>query len=129
MEGALLKRSIRQLYEGEKLIGVRFRYGLLGFDITTVLFIIATSFVPSSKITEVFDVVFGVLILIDFSARLPITTGRWPMSSVMDNPPKPPRPSPPPSPRVSLGTLLNLRLVSAARASMASGICLLQVGC
>src|SRR3954452_16746180 len=51
------------------------------------------------------------------------------MSSVMDNPPKPPRPSPPPSPRVSLGTLLNLRpdrgrLVSAARASMASGICL-----
>src|SRR4051794_18680427 len=76
MTVALLKRSIRQLYEGEKLSGVRFRYGLLGFDITTVIFIITTSFVPSSKITEVFDVVFGVLILIDFSARLLISRHR-----------------------------------------------------
>src|SRR4051812_4801293 len=76
MTVALLKSSIRQLYEGEKLSGVRFRYGLLGFDITTVIFIITTSFLPSSKITEVFDVLFGVLILIDFSARLLISRHR-----------------------------------------------------
>jgi uncharacterized membrane protein YccC len=47
----------------------------------------------------------------------------------MDNPKNPVSP-PPPRPRVSLTTLLNLRpdrgrLVSAARASMASGLCLL----
>src|SRR4051794_3015652 len=48
----------------------------------------------------------------------------------MDIPPTPTLPPPPPSPRVGLATLLHLRpdrgqLVSAVRASMASGICLL----
>src|SRR3954451_17572920 len=73
---ALLKSSIRQLYEGEKLSSVRFRYGLLAFDIITVVFIIATSFLPASKVTEVLDVLFGILILTDFSARLLISRHR-----------------------------------------------------
>src|SRR3954452_14491173 len=53
------------------------------------------------------------------------------MSSAMMNiPPNPTLPPPPPSPRVGLMTLLHLRpdrgrLVTAVRASMASGICLL----
>src|SRR3954470_24049687 len=53
------------------------------------------------------------------------------MSSAMMNiPPNPTLPPPPPTPRVGLTTLLHLRpdrgrLVSAVRASMASGICLL----
>src|ERR1700748_2566986 len=55
----------------------------------------------------------------------PITTS----SAMMDDPKKPVSP-PPPRPRVNPATLLNLRpdrsrLVSAARASMASGLCLL----
>jgi len=69
----LLKGRIRQLYEGETLGGVRFRYALLVLDIVTVLFIIATSFLPRSKAIESLDVVFGVLILADFSARLIIS--------------------------------------------------------
>jgi len=69
----LLKSRIRQLYEGETLGGVRFRYALLVLDIVTVLFIIATSFLPRSKAIESLDVVFGVLILADFSARLIIS--------------------------------------------------------
>jgi voltage-gated potassium channel len=69
----ILKGSIRQLYEGETLGGVRFRYALLVLDIVTVLFIIATSFLPRSKAIESLDVVFGVLILADFSARLIIS--------------------------------------------------------
>jgi len=70
---ASLKGSIRQLYEGETLSGVRFRYALLTLDIVTVLFIITTSFLPRSRITESFDVLLGVLILADFSARLLIS--------------------------------------------------------
>jgi voltage-gated potassium channel len=66
----LLKGRIRQLYEGETLGGVRFRYALLVLDIVTVMFIIATSFLPRSKAIESLDIVFGVLILADFSARL-----------------------------------------------------------
>jgi voltage-gated potassium channel len=71
-----LKRNLRQLYEGSTPRGVRFRYGLLAFDIVTVVFIIATSFLPSNILTEIVDVVFGVLILADFAARLFISGNR-----------------------------------------------------
>ena len=70
MPSASISRNIRSLYEGATPNGVRFRYGLLVFDIVTVLFIIATSFLPSNDITEALDVVFGAVILADFSARL-----------------------------------------------------------
>ena len=67
------KDSLRQLYEGETLRSVRFRYTLLALDVVTVLFIIATSFVPRTRIIEALDVVFGIWILADFSARLVIS--------------------------------------------------------
>nr|WP_249789843.1 potassium channel family protein [Bradyrhizobium sp. BRP20] len=65
-----LKSNVRLLYEGATPDGVRFRYALLIFDIVTVLFIIATSFLPPSDIVETLDVLFGVILLADFSARL-----------------------------------------------------------
>jgi voltage-gated potassium channel len=61
---------IRRLYGGATPRGVRFRYALVGFDIVTVLFIIVTSFLPSSEIIETLDVLFGIVILADFAARL-----------------------------------------------------------
>src|SRR4051794_13529307 len=65
-----LRREIRHLYEGATPAGVRFRYALLAFDIVTVLFIVATSFLHSNDLLEALDVVFGAVILADFSARL-----------------------------------------------------------
>jgi len=62
-----------QLHEGDTLSGVRFRYALLMLDIASVLFIITTSFLPRSRITESFDVLLGVLILADFTTRLLIS--------------------------------------------------------
>jgi voltage-gated potassium channel len=76
MTGADVKASIRQLYEGTTTRGVRFRYALLVFDIVTVLFIIATSFLPSNNLVETLDIVFGVLIMADFAARLLISRHR-----------------------------------------------------
>lgn len=73
MTFASLKDRIRQLYEGEHASGVQFRYALLVFDIVTVLFIIVTSFLPANDIVEAFDVLFGVVILVDFSGRLLIS--------------------------------------------------------
>lgn len=73
MTTALWKDDLRQLYEGEALRSVRFRYVLLALDIVTVLFIVATSFAPRTKIIEALDVVFGIWILADFSARLLIS--------------------------------------------------------
>ena len=71
-----LKSSIRRLYEGATRRGVRFRYALLAFDIITVLFIIATSFLPSTQIVETLDVLFGIGILADFAARLLVSRHR-----------------------------------------------------
>jgi voltage-gated potassium channel len=71
-----LKGTLRQLYEGSTPQGVRFRYGLLVFDVVTILFIIVTSFLPSTDITDIVDVLFGALILADFVARLSISDSR-----------------------------------------------------
>jgi voltage-gated potassium channel len=76
MSFASIRRSTRSLYQGATPEGVRFRYGLLAFDILTVLFIVATSFLPSNEITEALDVVFGVGILADFSARMLVSRHR-----------------------------------------------------
>jgi voltage-gated potassium channel len=71
-----LRKNIRYLYEGATPAGVRFRYALLAFDVVTILFIIATSFLPSTHITDIIDVVFGLLILADFAARMFISRTR-----------------------------------------------------
>ncbi|WOH49543.1 potassium channel family protein [Bradyrhizobium sp. sBnM-33] len=76
MSFASLQNNVRQLYEGATPEGVRFRYALLVFDIVTVLFIIATSFFPSNDVTEILDVLFGIVILADFSARLLVSRHR-----------------------------------------------------
>ncbi|WP_025034842.1 potassium channel family protein [Bradyrhizobium sp. DOA9] len=68
-----LKHRIRQLYEGDSFGCIRFRYALLAFDIVTVLFIIATSFLPRTRTIEALDVVFGIVVLADFSARMIIS--------------------------------------------------------
>lgn len=64
-----LRASIRSLYEGESNAAVRFRYGLLGFDLATIIFVIASSFLHWPA-TERIDTILGVLLLADFLARL-----------------------------------------------------------
>ncbi len=70
------KARIRELYEGATQRGVRFRYALLAFDIVTVLFIVATSFLPSNDLVETLDILFGILIFADFAARMFISRRR-----------------------------------------------------
>jgi voltage-gated potassium channel len=76
MSVASVRKSIRGLYEGATPEGVRFRYGLLAFDIITLLFIIVTSFLPANEITEALDVVFGIVISADFIARMLVSRHR-----------------------------------------------------
>ncbi len=65
-----VRERLRLLYHGHSIAAHRFRYGLLGLDIVIVAFIVATSFVPGSGWVEVLDVMFGLIILIEFCARL-----------------------------------------------------------
>ena len=67
---------LRYLYESDAPTAQRFRYALLAFDIFTVLFIVATSFTPNNPALERLDVAFGIVILLDFLARLAISRRR-----------------------------------------------------
>ncbi|MEJ2433872.1 MAG: potassium channel family protein [Pseudolabrys sp.] len=67
------QRALRRLYEANTPRSHRFRYGLLVFDLVTILFIVATSFIPRNAAVEALDVVFGLIILSDFLARFAIS--------------------------------------------------------
>jgi voltage-gated potassium channel len=67
---------LRYLYEGGTPEAHQFRYGLLAFDIAVLLFIVATSFTPRNDVVETLDVLFGLIMLADFSARLFISRHR-----------------------------------------------------
>ena len=71
-----LQSRLRHLYEGRGLEANRFRYGLLTFDVITIAFIIATSFIPRNDVVEWLDLIFGVGILADFCARIWISRHR-----------------------------------------------------
>ena len=76
-----MKGLIRELYEGESRAAVRFRYGLLLFDLVTISFLIASSFVTRGLHTETIDIAIGVVILCDVAARLWIS--RHPFRELM----------------------------------------------
>ena len=67
---------LRHLYEGRGADATNFRYALLAFDLITIAFVIVTSFLPRNELVEWLDVVFGVLILVDFTARMAISRAR-----------------------------------------------------
>ncbi|RYH03592.1 ion transporter [Salipiger sp. IMCC34102] len=60
---------MRALYEGDGARATRFRYGLLIFDLVTLAYVIVTSFFPHDGWLLTVDLLFGVLILIDFCIR------------------------------------------------------------
>lgn len=69
--------SLRELYDGDTDRAHRFRYGLLAFDLTTILFVVVSSFWPLTPAVLAIDVAVGVLVLLDFTARLLISERRW----------------------------------------------------
>lgn len=64
---------LRYLYESGTPQAHNFRYALLIFDLSALLFIVATSFTPRNQIVETLDVLFGLFMLADLSARLVIS--------------------------------------------------------
>ncbi len=72
------QQRIHDLYEGESLRAHRFRYGLLLFDLVTIIFLILSSFLHSQGV-EVADAVIGTILVLDFMARLWIARDRFKM--------------------------------------------------
>ncbi len=68
---------IRFLYEGSGPAAFSFRYGLLAFDLVTVVFIVSTSFLPRTGVVETLDLVFGIGLAVDVAARIAISRKPW----------------------------------------------------
>ena len=71
------KEYLSDLYEGDTPRGYRFRYGLFVFDLATILFIVATSFLPRADWLEGIDVLIGLAIVADVAARLIVSRRRF----------------------------------------------------
>lgn len=65
-----LKQTIALLYTGHSHRAALFRYGLIVFDVATIVFFIVTTPVAPTTAILVADFVLGLLILTDFLARL-----------------------------------------------------------
>ncbi len=65
-----LRKTIRDLYEGPAPASDRFRYGLMAFDLVTVGYLVATSFVTRGWHTETLDTAIGVFLLVEVAVRL-----------------------------------------------------------
>jgi voltage-gated potassium channel len=61
---------LRELYQGRSRRAVAFRYGLLLFDLATIAYLVVSSFFHGESLLAVLDVVFGLIILLDFAARM-----------------------------------------------------------
>lgn len=77
--GAMLKPLMKRLYVGSGPAAVRFRYGLILFDFTTILFFIVTASLRHGLALTLFSIVIGLIILADFCARLWIANDRQKM--------------------------------------------------
>jgi voltage-gated potassium channel len=75
-----LRTRIRRLYEGAGQAGDRFRYLLLAFDLLTVTWLVASSFLTRGTHNVWIDIAIGLVFLADFLARLLIS--RQPLRKV-----------------------------------------------
>ncbi|MBX9933453.1 MAG: potassium channel family protein [Methylobacterium sp.] len=68
-----LTHRLRDLYEGDTDRAHRFRYGLVAFDVATIFYIVVSSFMPRVALVQGLDIAMGVVVLLDFTARMMIS--------------------------------------------------------
>jgi voltage-gated potassium channel len=79
MAEARLKKTLRELYTGSSQRATNFRYGLLAFDLLTIVFFIVTAPDFPTPFILTADFIIGTFILADFLARLWIAPGKTKM--------------------------------------------------
>jgi voltage-gated potassium channel len=70
MADQTLRSRLRELYEGPTPAADRFRYGLLAFDLLTVAWLVASSFLPRGAQHVWIDIAIGLVFLAELLARL-----------------------------------------------------------
>jgi len=69
-------RAVRLLYTGHSQRARSFRYGLIAFDAASIVYFIATAALPATPAIMALNAVLGVVILLDFAARMWIAPNR-----------------------------------------------------
>lgn len=64
-----LRVGLYKLYHGQGVEAVRFAYGMLAFDLISIVYFLISSFYDRSKWFLYIDIVIGLIVLIDFLAR------------------------------------------------------------
>lgn len=72
-----LRDRIAGLYGGQGRAATRFRYGLIGLDVATVVFFIVTVPLAPSPELRAIEAAIGALILTDLSLRIWVSPHRW----------------------------------------------------
>lgn len=72
----VLHDRLSKLYGGSSLTSTRFRFGLLAFDMVTVIYFIATSMVSNTAWLLYLDITIAVVLAVDFVARMWISPQR-----------------------------------------------------
>jgi len=75
-EESNLHRSVRLLYNGRSRRAAMFRYGLVAFDVATIIFFLLTVAAEQQRLLMGVNLIIGVLILLDFAARFWIAENR-----------------------------------------------------
>ncbi len=68
--------AIHRLYNGNDKRATRFRYGLLAFDVITIVIFVIDSMVPPLPSVQALDMAIALVLIVDFTARLLIAPNR-----------------------------------------------------
>jgi voltage-gated potassium channel len=72
----IVKQKLQTLYWGTSGAPRVFCYGLIAFDVLVIAFVIVTSFAERTPLIEFADAIIGIVIVLDFSARLYISRNK-----------------------------------------------------
>ncbi len=73
----MMKQTVKFLYISHEPVSVWFRYGLILFDIASIIFFVATANIPHGPGLTAASLGVGLIILLDFCARMWISKDRW----------------------------------------------------
>ena len=65
-----MRQAIRDLYFGKTRTAKIFRYGLLVFDVATIIFFVVSSMLDDTALVYTVDVIIAIFLMIDLGLRL-----------------------------------------------------------
>ena len=72
-----MRETLKRLYYGDDSVSRYFRFGLLGFDLITVLFFVVASAADPTWYLYVIDYMIAAVLVLDYAARVTIANRAW----------------------------------------------------